>query len=115
MLAAIQRLFIKVQRGELSAEEASARAEALLGDESSNEPGLLRELTNAFRDCPRYHQQSPLPFADSQDDAEPFWPQTPRKPRPSQSEPDLGPTLQLRVEVWRESKKKRKHTRLVAL
>jgi hypothetical protein len=114
-IAVIQRLFVRVQRGELTPEEASARAEALLGEESADEPGLLRELTNAFRGCPRYHEQQPLPFADGQEDADPFAHQLPQKPRAPRSGPVLGPPLQLRVEVWRESKKKRKHTRLVNL
>lgn len=114
-IAAIQRLFVKVRSGELTPEEASARAEVLLGQESADEPGLLRELTNAFRDCPRYHEQQPLPFAEGQEDSEIFSNQLPQKPRAPRSSPDLGPPLQLRVEVWRESKKKRKHTRLLEL
>ena len=114
-IAAIQRLFAKVQRGELTPEEASARAEALLGEESANEPGLLRELTSAFRDCPRYHEQQPLAFAVDKEDPESFENQSPHRPRTPRSGPVIGPTLHLRVEVWRESKNKRKHTRLVSL
>jgi hypothetical protein len=114
-IAAIQRLFVRVQRGELTAEEASARAEALLGEESAHEPKFLWELTNAFRDCPRYHEQQRLPFAEGEEDPEPIAYPPPQKPRAQRSGPDLGPPLQLRVEVWRESKNKRKHTRLVKL
>jgi hypothetical protein len=114
-IAAIQRPFVKVQRGELTPEEASARAEALLREESANEPGLLRDLTEALRDCPRYHEQQPLPFTGSQEDSGSSGHQLPQKPRTPRSGPDLGPPLQLRVEVWRESKTKRKHSRLLTL
>jgi hypothetical protein len=35
--------------------------------------------------------------------------------RKFQPKPDLGPSLQFRIEVWRESKKKRRQTRVVKL
>lgn len=114
-MAALQRLFVKVQRGELTPEEATARAEALLGEEAAAEPSFLRELAKAFRDCPRHHEQQSFPFAEGQADTGSDDLPRPQKPRTPRSVPVPGPTLQLRVEVWRESKKKRKHTRLVKL
>jgi hypothetical protein len=114
-LAVLQRLFAKVQKGELTPEEATARAEALLGEEASTVPGFMLDLSNALRTCPRHHEQQLLPFLDAVEGqfSESSTPQ--RQPRLPRSSPDLGPPLLLRVEVWRESKKKRKHTRVVKL
>ncbi|OWW18065.1 hypothetical protein [Noviherbaspirillum denitrificans] len=61
-LAALQRLFVRVQKGELTPEEAMIRAETLLGDEAATEPDFMRELADALLKCPRYHQQQPLPY-----------------------------------------------------
>jgi len=115
-LAAVQRLFVRVQSGELTPDEAMWRAEKLLGEESSGEPGFMRKLAEALRNCPRYHQQEPFLFLEQVEELPPLLDLYPRPPRPSKPPPpDLGPPLQLRVEVWRESKKKRKHTRIVKL
>ena len=114
-IKALQHLFVKVQRGEISPEEATARAETMLGEDAKSAPQFLQGLTEAFDSCPRHHQQQHLPFADelSVPSFEPLeLPSKPKLPRPT---PVLGPALQLRVEVWRESKKKRKHTRVVKL
>lgn len=115
-LAAIQRLFVRVQKGELTPDQAMMRAEKLLGDEADAEPGFMRKLAEAFQRCPPYHQQQPFPFVELDGEPEPLLQPIPQSPRPLKSAPpDLGPPLHWRVEVWRESKKKRKHTRIVKL
>lgn len=115
-LAAIQRLFIRVQKGELTPGQAMIRAEELLGDDANAEPGFMHKLANALQNCPRYHQQQPLPFLEQGEELETLSESLPHSPRPLKPPPpDLGPPLQLRVEVWRESKKKRKHTRIIKL
>ena len=43
-LAAVQRLFVRVQSGELTPDEAMWRAEKLLGEESSGEPGFMSRI-----------------------------------------------------------------------
>jgi hypothetical protein len=115
-LAVLQRLFVRVQKGELTPEEAMIRAEKALGDGANAEPGFMKKLADALHSCPRYHQQQPIPFmADGEELDLPPQP-VPHSPRPLKPTlPDLGPPLQLRVEVWRESKTKRKHTRVVKL
>lgn len=45
--SALQRLFARVQSGELTPEEASIQAEAVLGNEASEVPGFLEALANA--------------------------------------------------------------------
>ncbi|MDE2584352.1 MAG: hypothetical protein KGN39_03060 [Betaproteobacteria bacterium] len=114
-LAALQRLFVKVQKGELTPDEAIAQAETLLGNEAATVPGFQRDLENALRTCPLFPEQLPLPLVDlSENDLQTLF--DPKRPsRPARPRPVLGPTLQFRVEVWRESKKKRKETRIVRL
>lgn len=112
-LAALQRLFVRVQKGELTPEEAMMRAERLLGEEAATESGFMQDLADALLKCPRYHQQQPLPYLEQADELDALMeaePKTPRSPKPPA--PILGPPLQLRVEVWRESKNKRKQTRI---
>src|SRR5690606_34385251 len=60
--ATLHRLFVRVQKGELTPEEASILANATLGDEAAEVPGLFDALANAFQTCPLHHQQVPLPF-----------------------------------------------------
>lgn len=111
-LAALQRLFVRVQKGDLSPEEAMAQAEVLMGSDAADVPGFRRDLEHAFRTCPRFPEQLPLPLAegDLQELIDSKYPKRPARPKPV-----LGPTLQFRVEVWRESKKKRKETKIVRL
>lgn len=114
-MAALQRLFVRVQAGTLTPEEAMQRAQLLLGEETESVPGFLEELARAFRDCPRFHEQQTLQFPEQDEDGLLVAPTRPRAPRSPAAQPDLAPPLQLRVEVWRESKRKRKQTRVVKL
>lgn len=114
-LAGLQRLFAKVQAGTLTPDEAMQRAQLLLGEETDSVPGFLEELARAFRDCPRFHEQQTLQFSEQDEDVLLAVTTRTRAPRPPVVRPDLAPPLQLRVEVWRESKRKRKHTRVVKL
>lgn len=115
-LAGIQRLFVRVQSGELTPEEATIRAEKLLGDDAASEPAFLSKLAEAFQICPRHHRQVALPFPEFDQSADVLMASGPRTPKPSRrSEPVLGPPLHFRVEVWRESKRKRKQTRVIKL
>lgn len=114
-LTSLQNLFVKVQRGELTPDEAAARAAAMLGTESESAPGFLHDLGEAFRSCPRHHEQQTLPFVDDQDAPRSELPDSPQRQRSPRSPIVLGPVLQLRIEVWRDSKNKRKQTRVSKL
>jgi len=114
-LAALQRLFVRVQAGTLTPDEAMQRAKLLLGKETDSIPGFLEELAHAFRDCPRFHEQQTLQFPEQDEDGLLVTPARPKAPKSPIARPDLAPPLQLRVEVWRESKRKRKQTRVVKL
>lgn len=114
-LASLQRLFVKVQKGELTADEALKQAELLLGEEAATESGFLRDLKNSLHSCPRFHEQLPLALGDLGEDELPALDGTKRPSRTSRPRPPIGPALSYRVEVWRESKKKRKKTRVTRL
>lgn len=115
-LAGLQRLFTRVQSGELTPDEAMIRAEKLLGDEASAEREFMSKLADAFRDCPLHHQQQPFPFLEHGEEFQQLVESVPRSPQPVKLPvPVLGPPLHLRVEVWRESKSKRKQTRVIKL
>lgn len=58
--SAIQRLFIQVQKGEMTVEEATVRMQRLIGDEADTAPSFLESFTDALNNCPRFHQQSGL-------------------------------------------------------
>jgi len=114
-LAGLQRLFVRVQKGELTPEQAMQRAQEVLGEEAASAPGFLEDLAKSLFDCPRFHEQQHLPFIERPDGLlVPTLP-VPRTPKPTPLRSDLGPPLHLRVEVWRESKRKRKQTRVVKL
>lgn len=118
VVAGMHRLFVRVQKGDLSPEEAMAFAEQLLGDQKDEAPGFKEALAKAFSDCPRYHKQEAFPFLADPDDSLPPVPLgLGQQPTPKESRPriELGPPLHLRVEVWRDSKKKRRNTRVVKL
>jgi hypothetical protein len=119
-LSSIQRLFVRVQKGEITADEAMVSAEKILGAEASGEKGFISALSDALRTCPHFHEQMMLSYIGTQVIESPdemTLLQSDRKPIPrdSQPKPELGPTLQFRVEVWRDSKKKRRQTRVVKL
>jgi len=111
-LAAIQRLFVKVQKGELTPDAAMVQAEELIGDELGTVEGFERDLKNAFRSCPLFPEQLPLLLGD---DEQPVHVDSNRPSRPVRPKPKLGPALQFRVEVWREAKGKRKEMRTIHL
>ncbi|WP_448363826.1 hypothetical protein [Fluviibacter sp.] len=111
-LASIQRLFVSVQRGELTPSEAMSKAEILLGEDGRNCPELLREMGQSFEEVPRYHQQLPLELQISANEPAA---ENQKPKRKSPSKPAVPPSLQLRVEVWRESKGQSRKVRILSL
>lgn len=114
-LGQLQRLFVKVQRGEMSADEAIAEAEQILGPEAASAPDFLQRLSESLRDAPIQAKQMFL--AEEGELCEPGE-STPSKRSPVRSlppRPALPPANQFRVEVWRESKRGKKHIRIVPI
>ena len=112
-LGSLQRLFVKVQRGEMTPEQAIREAEALLGDEAQDSPEFMAKLSQSLAKAPIFHQQIPLPLEGGEDVPTPPTDKDrgPRRPY----EPIWPPPTHFRVEVWRESKKKKKNIRVVTL
>jgi hypothetical protein len=112
-LAKLQTLFNKVQRGELSVNDAMGEARVLLGDDGAGSPDFMTALQSALEDAPRFPQQIPLPYELQDDEVIELdraqHPPVPPQPRPAPPE-DL-----FRVEVWRDSKKSERHVTLVKL
>jgi hypothetical protein len=113
-LAALQRLFIKVQRGDLSPEQALSQAKALLKDEAESAPSFMRELEESLKNAPSFHKQLPLPLETQESSPVPTN-DNKKVPRPPPSQPIWPPPSQFRVEVWRESKSKKRNIRVVKL
>ncbi|MDD5333273.1 MAG: hypothetical protein PHS32_05950 [Rhodoferax sp.] len=114
-LAHLQQLFNKVQRREITADQAMVDAKALLGDDAATSPDFMCEMQNAFERMPLAHEQLPLlpvPTAEEIEFASGERQRKPRVPRPNSIAP---PPQQLRVEVWRDSKNGKKGIRVVQL
>jgi len=110
VLGSLQRLFVRVQRGEISPEQAIGEAEALIGADANESPAFMSSLMQSLIEAPRFHEQIPLPL-DSLDDTIPGErPEKERRPR-KPSAPSWPTPAHLRVEVWRESKKQKKNFR----
>lgn len=119
-LGSLQRLFVKVQRGEISPEQATKEAKLLLGENAEASPEFMDDLAKSFKTIPRFHQQIGFPFeefavlpsvAQIENNQKHDRPKTPRVP----SRPSPPPASHLRVEVWRESKKHSKNFRTIII
>lgn len=113
--AYLQRLFARVQRGELTADEATLLAQNYLAEDAHEAPGLLDALAEAFKDCPKFPEQISLPLEQL---GEVLIPQSAPRNFPSQpkpKKPELQHALKYRVEVWRDSKRNHKKSKISPL
>ncbi|ARU28484.1 hypothetical protein [Cellvibrio sp. PSBB006] len=112
--ASLQRLFSRVQRGELTPDEATILAQSILGEDESEIPGFFEVLSKAFHECPNLPKQEQLPFDELVEELpiELINKKAPKTPKPR---PPNIPALHYRVEVWRESKGNRKQTKVTVL
>lgn len=109
-LGQIERLFSKVQRNEMTVEEAMQKAEAIFGDEVDTAPKFMDELEESLAETPRMPEQLNIEL----DEASSSKPESP-KPKPRQNKaPSVRPTptLHNRIEIWRESKDGKKRIRV---
>lgn len=114
-LSHLQRLFVKVQRGEMTVEYAMHESEALFGDEATTVPEFMQKLHESFEQAPRFPQQLPLPLDTHEYEALLSSNDKGLRPRPSRPKPSLPSPQQFRVEVWRESKKGERRVRVFKL
>lgn len=108
----LKRLFARVQAGELTADEATFLAHKHLEGVPDETLGLLDSLAEAFKQCPRLPVQVPLPLMEL--DEIPPLQIAPRKSNsePKPKKPEFPPILKYRIEVWRESKRKKKISKI---
>lgn len=113
-LARLQTLFVKVQRGELSVDEAMAESERIFGDELDEAIDFKRELELSLEQAPLLPKQLALPLVDV-DGEEIYLGQLPRKPRqPQPRQPMPNPDL-YRVEIIRDSRRGERSVRVISL
>ncbi|MDF1629135.1 MAG: hypothetical protein P1U78_04985 [Alcanivoracaceae bacterium] len=113
-LARLQTLFVKVQRGELSVDEAMAESERIFGHELDEAIDFKRELRVSLEQAPLLPKQLALPLVDV-DGEEIHLDKSPRKPRqPQPRQPMPNPEL-YRVEIIRESRRGDRGVRVISL
>ena len=114
-LSQLQRLFQKVQKGELTADQAMLEAERILGDEANSSPEFMQKLNEALKSAPMYPKQESL-FEGAENEFNGGNDQSNKK-KPSRTptpKPDI-PINQFRVEIWRNSKRDKKNVRVSKL
>ncbi|WP_215397300.1 hypothetical protein [Rheinheimera oceanensis] len=115
-LARLQTLFVKVQRGELSINEAMIESERIFGFELNDAVKFKNELKQSFEQAPLLPKQLYLPLVDVEGE-EIYLRDAPRKPRtPPPRLPVPAPASDLyRIEIKRESRRGKKDIRVVSL
>lgn len=114
-LGQIQRLFVRVQQREITAEEAMLEAERILGTEAATASDFMARLSESLRKAPLQAQQL---FLSSEGELCETAEEEPPK-MPGSRQPQPGPVIpssnQFRVKIWRESKRGKKHISIVAI
>lgn len=114
-LSHLHRLFQKVQKGDLTADQAMMEAEHILGDEASASSQFMQKLNEAFMSAPKHPKQEPLFEFMENNSASGNSESNKKKPsRTPTPKPDI-PINQFRVEIWRESKRDKKNVRVSKL
>lgn len=113
-LSRLQALFVKVQRGDLSVEEAMTESERIFGSELDESIGFKRELQISLEQAPLFPKQLGLPLSDV-DGEEVYFDQVQKKPRLPQPKPPAPDPDLYRVEIRRESRRGEKDVRIISL
>lgn len=109
-LARLQRLFAKVQRQEMTVDQAMREAEAIFGPELEEAPDFVNALKDSLEQTPLLPRQIPLLLVDAYG-KELIPDRTKRRaPRPSQPPQPAPVPEHYRVELWREQEWKTKCT-----
>jgi len=112
VISHLNRLFHKVQSGDMTAEEAMSEAERIIGDEANSSPEFMRKLNKAFQETPKYPTQ--ITMFDELGGAASGEGGKTKKRSPRTPKPDL-PLNPFRVEIWRDSKRDKKHIKVSKL
>ena len=114
-LTHLNRLFQKVQKGELTADQAMIEAQRILGDDVNSSPEFIQKLNEALESAPKYPKQVSL-FEEAENELDDSNDEKNKK-KPSRTptpKPDI-PANQFRVEIWRESKRSKKNVKISKL
>ncbi len=113
-LARLQNLFAKVQRGELSVEDAMRESERIFGAELDEAIEFKNELKISLEQAPLLPKQLKLPLVDI-DGEEIFLEAITRKPQQPLPKPPAPVPDLYRVEIWRENRRGERNVRVVSL
>lgn len=114
-LSSLHRLFERVQRGTLTADEAMLQVKTMLGEEGESVPEFSRELQHQFETLPRYPKQLSL-IDDELVECADIPSEQKKEPKPRKPRPEPIPIPQhYRVEIWRASKKEKKRVKVTKL
>lgn len=114
-LGQLNRLFVKVQQGKITAEQAMVEAELLFGEYVGSEPNFMSELKTSFENTPTLAEQLKLPLSEVENKNELFQQVKNKKPRVPSPKPEQPIGQQFRVMVWRESKEQKRKVRVIEL
>jgi hypothetical protein len=117
-LARLQGLFGKVQRGDITIEQAMQQAEILFGDDATAAPEFMQDLQKSFEQVPLFPIQLPLDLEIAEEQIAMLAGDKTPKARPYlplPSTPNMPLPQHFRVEIWRESKKGQRHVRVIKL
>ncbi|RRJ97820.1 hypothetical protein Ga0100231_005010 [Opitutaceae bacterium TAV4] len=112
-LGKIEKLFVRVQQREITAEEAMAETEKILGGEAATSPEFMSQLSKSLREvllCPQ--QLTFLPMEENFFDPASEKPDRKTSHRLPGPKPIIPSANQLRIEIWRESKRGKKKVRI---
>jgi hypothetical protein len=114
-LGQLQRLFVNVQRRDLSVEEALSEAETILGEDAIKSPGFMGMLSDALLGIQRDPEQLFLPMPLPEDLQVETSTAPSRSPQPRRKANAQPVRQKWRVEVWRESKTGRREIRITEM
>lgn len=113
VIGSLENLFKKVQSGQISAAEATLKAEAILSKYDNAPTELLEEIEKGFFTAPLFHQQ--IPLIEPEEDIL-IGDLSSSNKIPRNKSPLDGPKQPIdhfRIEIWRESRKDPKTVRIL--
>lgn len=110
-LTYLHKLFDKVQRGELTADQAMFDVEKAFGDDALSSPEFMQQLKAELEEAPPHPKQLSLHDGTWEECNPDQNPRKKREPRSPRQKPDPL-SEHYRIEIWRESKKKKKSVRV---
>lgn len=109
-LSKLQLLFHKVRKGELTADEATSYAVEIFGEEVKNVPDFIMQLKNELENISKYPEQLSL-IGGEIEGCDSLIENPTKNPSKKRGSKPVPVSQQFRIEIWRESKKDKKHVK----